>query len=167
MLYGKICNKEALYYAGHALNDIVITKRGSCRVITVHVYVNDELIDTYLCDGVIVATPTGSTGYNLSAGGPVVVPGIEAKMITAICPHTLNNRCIVVSATDKVVLELGKSKETLIDEATAVYDGKMIRALQTGDCIEINKAEEETKIVKVTDTSFFKILRSKIGKGKV
>lgn len=159
-----VCETEP-DYQGYALNDIVISKRGSCRVITIHVYVNDELIDTYLCDGVIISTPTGSTGYNLSAGGPVVVPGIQAMMITAICPHTLNNRCIMVSAHDKVVLELGKSKETLEDEATAIYDGRIVSQLVSGDRIEIWKAKHETKLVKVTDTSFFQILRSKIGKG--
>ncbi|BBF41918.1 NAD kinase [Lachnospiraceae bacterium KM106-2] len=167
MLDGKAYDEtnKAIYH-GKSLNDIVITKRGLCRLITIHVYVNDELIDTYLCDGVIVATPTGSTGYNLSAGGPVVVPKLQAMMITPICPHTLNNRCIMVTADDKIELEIGKSKETLEDEAMAVYDGRIVCALKTGNRIQINKANEETRLVRVTDKSFFQILRSKIGKGR-
>ena len=166
MLTGQIGRQGLGDFLGYALNDIVISKRGLCRLITVKVYVNDELIDTYLGDGVIVSTPTGSTGYNLSAGGPVVVPGIKAMMITPICPHSLNNRCIVVSADDKVVLELGKSKETQLDEGIAVFDGKIVSDLSTGDKIEIKKAKEVTKLVKITDTSFFQLLRNKIGREK-
>lgn len=166
MLKGNIQIQGGERYQGYALNDILITKRGLCRIITVKVYVNDELIDTYQCDGVVVATPTGSTGYNLSAGGPVVVPGIQAMMITAICPHTLNNRCIMVSAQDTVVLELGKSKNTQLDEAAAIYDGRLVEMMTSGDRITIKRAEETTKLVKVTDTSFFEILRTKILQGR-
>lgn len=189
MLYGEIYNNEqflkienkeaplreeqldienATYvktYGGHALNDIVISKRGLCRIITVKVYINDRLVDTYLCDGVVVSTATGSTGYNLSAGGPLVVPEIEAMMITAICPHTLNNRCIMVSPKDKIVLELGKSKATLIDEAASIFDGRLVKPMVSGDRIEITRAKEVTKLVKATDTSFFEIVRTKILKG--
>lgn len=164
-LYNYIDEEPDLSYDGHALNDIVISKRGLCRIITVKVYINDRLVDTYLCDGVVVSTATGSTGYNLSAGGPLVVPEIEAMMITAICPHTLNNRCIVVSAKDKIVLELGKSKATLIDEAASIFDGRFVKPLVSGDRIVIRRANEVTKLVKATDTSFFEIVRTKILKG--
>ncbi|MDO5293112.1 MAG: NAD(+)/NADH kinase [bacterium] len=169
MLRGNVLHyntDSTIGYDGHALNDIVISKRGLCRIITVKVYVNDRLVDTYLCDGLVVSTPTGSTGYNLSAGGPIVSPEIEAIMITAICPHTLNNRCIMVSAKDKVVLELGKSKTTVNDEANVIFDGRLVQNIDSGDCIEICRAEEVTEIVKVTDTSFYEVVREKILKGR-
>ncbi len=169
MLYGNVLHYAAYRntsYKGHALNDIVISKRGLCRIITVQVYVNDRLVDTYLCDGLVVSTPTGSTGYNLSAGGPIVFPEIEAIMITAICPHTLNNRCIMVSAKDKVVLVLGKSKTSVNDEANVIFDGRLVRNIDSGDRIEITRAKEVTEIVKVTDTSFYDVVREKILKGR-
>lgn len=163
MLTGKINERINKEFLGYALNDIVISKSGLCRVITIKVYVNGELIDTYRGDGVIISTPTGSTAYNLSAGGPVVAPGIHVMIITPICPHSLNNRCIVISAEDKVVLELSKSKEAHNDEGIAAFDGKITQYLSTGDTIEITKAKEVTKLIKVTDSSFFEILRNKIG----
>ena len=152
-------------YSGYALNDIVISKRGQCRIIMIKVYINDRLVDTYLCDGIVVSTATGSTGYNLSAGGPIVVPEMECMMITAICPHTLNNRCIMVSPTDKIVLELGKSKETVLDEANAIFDGRLVTSLVSGDKILIKRAKEVTTLVKATDTSFFELVQTKILKG--
>ncbi len=161
MLKGEIPN----HYSGHALNDIVISKRGHCRIIMVKVYINDKLVDTYICDGIVVATATGSTGYNLSAGGPIVVPEMQGMMITAICPHTLNNRCIMVSPTDKVVLELGKSKDKVWDEATAIFDGRLVAPLVSGDRIEIKRAEEVTTLVKATDKNFFELVQTKILKG--
>ncbi len=161
MLSGNIPN----HYNGYALNDIVISKRGHCRIIMIKVYINDKLVDTYICDGIVVSTATGSTGYNLSAGGPIVFPEMEGMMITAICPHTLNNRCIMVSPNDKVVLELGKSKETVDDEANAIFDGRLITSLVSGERIEIKRAKEVTTLVKATDTSFFELVQTKILKG--
>ncbi len=161
MLNGNIIN----HYNGHALNDIVISKRGHCRIIMIKVYINDRLVDTYICDGIVVSTATGSTGYNLSAGGPIVFPEMQGMMITAICPHTLNNRCIMVSPNDKVVLELGKSKETVDDEANAIFDGRLITSLVSGERIEIKRAKEVTTLVKATDTSFFELVQTKILKG--
>lgn len=152
-------------YSGHALNDVVISKRGQCRIIMIKLWINDRLVDTYLCDGIVVSTATGSTGYNLSAGGPIVVPEMEGMLITAICPHTLNNRCIMVSSNDKIVLELGRSKEHVPDKANAIFDGRLITSLVSGDRIEIKRAKEVTTLVKATDTSFFELVQTKILKG--
>lgn len=161
MLAGNIQN----IYSGYALNDIVISKRGQCRIIMVKLWINDRLVDTYVCDGIVVSTATGSTGYNLSAGGPIVVPEMEGMMITAICPHSLNNRCIMVLPTDKIVLELGRSKDHVPDEANAIFDGRLISSLVSGDRIEIKRAKEVTTLVKATDTSFFELVQTKILKG--
>lgn len=148
--------------ACYALNDVVLSKRGDCRLITIKVYINDELADIYRADGLIISTPTGSTGYNLSAGGPVMVPDTEATVITPICAHSLNKRSLVVSAMDRIVLELGQTKDFQEDEAVLVVDGRTIRGLSTGDRLEVLVPEDQTRIVKLSGVSFYKKMRDKL-----
>lgn len=145
--------------ACYALNDVVLSKRGDCRLITIKVYINDELADIYRADGLIISTPTGSTGYNLSAGGPVMVPDTEATVITPICAHSLNKRSLVVSAMDRIVLELGQTKDFQEDEAVLVVDGRTVRGLSTGDRLEVLVPEDQTRIVKLSGVSFYKKMR--------
>lgn len=148
--------------ACYALNDVVLSKRGDCRLITIKVYINDELADIYRADGLIISTPTGSTGYNLSAGGPVMVPDTEATVITPICAHSLNKRSLVVSARDRIVLELGQTKDFQEDEAVLVVDGRTVRGLSTGDRLEVLVPEDQTRIVKLSGVSFYKKMRDKL-----
>lgn len=166
MLRGEVYIDDQKVTRSFALNDFVVGKRGFFRLISIKVFINEELVDTYIADGIIISTPTGSTGYNLSAGGPVLAPDIRAMIITPICPHSLNKRSLVVSAEDKIVLEIGKSKASLPDEAVTIADGRMIMDIKTGNRIEITKSVEETKIVKFKDTSFYERLRSKLGQDK-
>ena len=148
--------------ACYALNDVVLSKRGDCRLITIKVYINDELADIYRADGLIISTPTGSTGYNLSAGGPVMVPDTEATVITPICAHSLDKRSLVVSAMDRIVLELGQTKDFQEDEAVLVVDGRTVRGLSTGDRLEVLVPEDQTRIVKLSGVSFYKKMRDKL-----
>lgn len=162
MLEGSAFSNQEEVHLGYALNDFVITRKGTSGLICVNVYVNDELVNAYQGDGVIISTPTGSTGYNLSAGGPVATPTSKVMVITPICPHTFNNRSIIVSLEDKIRVELGKrSKES--DDAVVTLDGRSRIKIQTGDVIEISKANKDTKLVKVEDKSFFDILTTKLG----
>ena len=167
MLYGRMSWKEKSSIEDHALNDIVLSRGGQCRLIVIHLYINDFLIDTYVADGLIVSTPTGSTGYNLSAGGPVMKPGINALVVTPICPHSLNKRSLVISSEDKIRLEIGQRKESMQDEAIVYFDGCEEGHLKSGDVIEIKRADECTKIIKVTEDSYFDILKNKLGKERV
>lgn len=162
MLKGTINFGEGELYKGVALNDIVISKGGLCRVISIKLFINGELIDRYIADGMIISTPTGSTGYNLSAGGPVLAPDIKAMIITPICPHSLNKRSLVISSEDKIMIEVGRSKKVNIDEAIVTLDGRVGFQMQSGDRIEIKKAVQETKVIKLTDSSFFTILKNKL-----
>lgn len=148
--------------ASYALNDVVVSKRGDCRLITIKVYINEELADIYRADGLIISTPTGSTGYNLSAGGPVMVPDTEATVITPICAHSLNKRSLVVSARDKITLELGQTKEFQEDTAVLAVDGRTVRGLATGERLDICVPEDQTRIVKLSGVSFYKKMRDKL-----
>ena len=152
-------------FADTALNDVVITRSGFSRLISVRVYVNEKLVDTYRGDGVIVATPTGSTGYNLSAGGPVVLPNASLIVITPICPHSLNARSIIVSDKDSLRLVIEKEKKTQEEEAIVTVDGRNAKELRAADWITIEKSVGVTYLVKLRDRTFFEILREKFRNG--
>ncbi|MCH5251672.1 MAG: NAD(+)/NADH kinase [Lachnospiraceae bacterium] len=147
-----------------AINEFIISKQDFGHMVTARVYVDGCLLDTYVADGILVSTPTGSTAYNLSAAGPVLAPGMEALIITPICPHSLNKRSVVVSSGSKLQIELGKTKENYKDEATVRGDGKMLWSVSTGDIIQIEKAEETFDMVRLGDVSFFDKMRSKLNR---
>lgn len=146
---------------GYALNDIVISKSGECRLISIELYLNGEKIETYIADGIIISTPTGSTGYNLSAGGPVMAPEIKAVIITPICPHSLNKRSMVISGDDEIVVKLARGKDYRIDEAGIMYDGRIESTMVSGESITISQAEEKVQVIRMSERSFFGVLRDK------
>ncbi len=148
--------------SGYALNDIVISRKGFSRIISLGIYVNEELVDNFQGDGVIISTPTGSTAYNLSAGGPIVSPKAEVMVITPICPHSLSPRSIVVSASDTIKVVVGKSKKTQEAEASASFDGQKVYDLGTDDVVLIKKARYSTKLIKLNQSGIYEILRSKL-----
>lgn len=162
MLQGVVKKNKEVIYDGYALNDFVLGKRGMCRLITIHVYINGEWVDTYRADGLIASTPTGSTGYNLSAGGPVLAPNMHCMVLTPICAHSLNKRSLVISANDVLRFEIGRSKEVAPDEASVIADGQIIASLESGDILELHMPKEETKLVKLTKVSFFEKMRGKL-----
>lgn len=159
MLKGTLLNGES---ENIALNDIVVTRAGVLRVIHFNVYVNGELLNTYHADGIIISTPTGSTAYNLSAGGPIVAPTASMIVITPICSHALNTSSIVLSAEDEIVIEIGEGREGSVEKASVAYDGECNIEMHTGDRIVIRKAEETTKLLKLSKVSFLEILRKKM-----
>jgi NAD+ kinase len=147
-----------------AINEIIVGKKDIGRMITTSVWVNDELMDTYVADGVIVSTPTGSTAYNLSAGGPVLSPHMEALVITPICPHSLNKRSLVVSSEGRIRIQVEKTRESHVDEASVRCDGENIWNAQTGDVIHIQKAKEAFDVVCLGDVGFYEKMRSKLNR---
>mgnify|MGYP002514801931 CR=1 FL=1 len=147
-----------------ALNDIVVTRAGFSRIIGLKVYVNGKVMDIYEADGVIVSTPTGSTGYNLSAGGPLVSPKTSLMIITPISPHSLTSKSIVLSSEDEIVIEVLKMRKAQKEEAIVNFDGQPGIQLSAGDRIVIKKAVSFTKMVKLLDVSFYEVLREKIAK---
>ncbi len=169
MIGAEVAHSAKLLYKpeetmGYALNDIVIARKGLSRIISLGIYVNDSLVDNFRGDGVIISTPTGSTAYNLSAGGPIVMAQAGVMVITPICPHSLSPRSIVVSAEDTIKVVVGKSKKTQEAEAIATFDGNKVIDLGTDDVILIKKAKYNTKLIKLNYTGIYEILRSKLGK---
>ena len=145
-----------------ALNDIVITRKGSLQIINFRIYVNGQLLHRFHGDGVIVATPTGSTGYSLSAGGPVVEPRAELILLTPICPHSMQSRSIVLSCEDRVSVEIESSRDGEIQEVEAIFDGCHKVPLRTGERVEIRKSGRTTGIVKLSQVSFLEVLNRKM-----
>lgn len=146
----------------YALNDMVITKQGGCRLITIKVFQGEEFVDTYRADGLIVATPTGSTGYNLSAGGPVLVPGLHATVLTPICAHSLNKRSLLLDAGDRITLEIGQTKEAGEDYAILSADGRNVGTLKTGDRLVLEVPHATTEFIRLSGMSFYEKMRGKL-----
>lgn len=145
-----------------ALNDVVVTKSGVARVLRLRVLVNGEHLASYPADGVIVATPTGSTAYSLSAGGPILHPKVEALVITPICPHTFNARSVVVDGRDAVEVEVTVPSP----EATVTIDGRMGVPLAEGRRVRVRRAEQTTRFVRVRSAGFYSMLRTKLAWGE-
>ncbi|MCI8977514.1 NAD(+)/NADH kinase [bacterium 1xD8-48] len=162
MLAGKSFNRREMIDEAVALNDIVITRKGSLQIINLNIYVNGQFLHRYHADGVIAATPTGSTGYSLSAGGPVVEPGAELIVLSPICPHSMQSRSIVLSPKDTVTVEIESGRDGEIQEVEAIFDGCHKVALCTGEKIEIRKSGQTTGIVKLSQVSFLEVLHRKM-----
>jgi len=140
------------------LNDVVINKGAVARIIDLAIYINDSHVTTYKADGIILSTPTGSTAYSLSAGGPIVHPTIPVTIITPICPHTLTNRPLVVSSDMKVEIKV----TTQEPDTYLTLDGQIGIRLNTGDIIEVQRTDTSVKLIKSPFRDFFTILKTKL-----
>lgn len=145
-----------------ALNDIVVSRKGELRIIHFKLFVNGELLNSYEADGVIISTPTGSTAYNLSAGGPVVEPTASLIVITPICSHALNTRSIVLSSEDEIMIEIGEGRNGSREEVYVTFDGADRMIMETGAKIMVRRADARTKILKLNKVSFLETLRRKM-----
>ena len=161
MLEGQV-RRQDMAEQNYALNDIVISRCGSLQVLTFQIYVNGQFLNSYSADGMIVATPTGSTGYNMSAGGPIVEPGASLLLLTPICPHTLNTRSIVLAPDDEIRIEIPRGKDGQRQTVEASYDGSHKVRLQTDDSIVIRRADKTTGILKLNTESFLTVLHKKM-----
>lgn len=146
----------------YALNEITIHRTGALSILDLVVYVNGKYLHTFRGDGVIVSTPTGSTGYNMSAGGPIVDPKAQMLLVTPINARNLNAKSIVISAEDEVMIELG-CRRTENDEAALIsFDGDTAGTIFVEDKFVIKRAAATIKICKLSEESFLEILRKKM-----
>ncbi|MBN1499559.1 MAG: NAD(+)/NADH kinase [Spirochaetes bacterium] len=143
----------------YALNDVVLAKSGIIsRMISVDVFINSDYVNTYRADGVIVSTPTGSTGYSLSAGGPIVNPKLKAMVITPIAPHTLNARPIVISGNDKLTFKIPDKNA----DVCFMIDGQSNAEICSADSITVSMSERHINLVKPKNRSYYAVLREKL-----
>jgi NAD+ kinase len=144
------------------LNDVVINKAARARIIEIEAYLNQQFVNSFRADGLIVSTPTGSTAYNMSAGGPVIYPSMSAVVITPICPFTLSNRPIVVP--DDALIEI--YLKTPQEEVAVTLDGQVGVPLVFGDRVLIRKSHTTFNIVQATNRNYFDVLRDKLRWGR-
>lgn len=140
------------------LNDVVINKGAIARIIDMEVTVDNDYLTTFKADGLIISTPTGSTAYNLAAGGPIIYPGLHCLVITPICPHMLTNRPIIVSDESIIRVEVKFQDEDVVFTA----DGQVGMPLHGGDVVEIRKSRSSTLLIKSPSRDFFEVLRTKL-----
>ncbi|MFH7319038.1 NAD(+)/NADH kinase [Desulfurivibrio sp. D14AmB] len=148
----------------HALNDVVISKGAVDRMAEVGVWVDEEYLATYRADGLIVSTSTGSTAYNLSAGGPIVHPRLAAILVTPICPFMLESRPVLLDATSRVRVRLATSHsgERIAEKLQVIVDGRLYTELQTGDTLEVAAAKQSLRLICSPWKGYFEILRGKL-----
>ena len=162
MLAVELWRGEELITRNRVLNDVVVNKSALARIIEIEAYLDSQFVNLFRADGLIVATPTGSTAYNLSAGGPVIYPSMNAVVITPICPFTLSNRPIVVPDESTIEVRLMTDKE----EVALTLDGQVGFPLQVGDRIVIRKSNTTFNLVQPPNRNYFDVLRDKLKWGR-
>ncbi len=162
MLNGSVYRDDKLVFEDISLNDIVVGRAESLRIVDFKMYVDGEFLNLYSADGVIVSTPTGSTAYNLSAGGPILEPKTNIVAITPICSHTLNNRSVVISADSDVDVVICPGRHLSGNNTVAYFDGNSTFLLKENDVLKIRKSKLTTKFVRIHNKSFIEILHSKM-----
>lgn len=159
MLETRVIRKKEEVCRAQTLNDVVINKGALARIIDLDVFINDEFLTTFRADGLIIATPTGSTAYNLAAGGPILYPTLSNVILTPICPFTLTNRPIILPDSETVSIMMGKESE---EKVKMTFDGQVGFDLLYGDRIMIYKSGAEIRLFKSPDQTYFEILRKKL-----
>jgi NAD+ kinase len=159
MLLAQTVRNDQPFSEHTVLNDIVITKGALSRIVEISVTVGDEPVTRVRADGLIIASPTGSTAYNLAAGGPIVHPALDAILLTPIAPHTLSNRPVVIPASSDIhVRPIMESNS----EVFVTFDGQSGFPLQSSDIVSVRRAPRSLRIIKAANRTYFEVLRSKL-----
>src|SRR5438045_3259882 len=162
MLAVELRRGEELITKNRVLNDVVVNKSALARIIEIEAYLNNQFLNRFRADGLLVATPTGSTAYNLSAGGPIIFPSMHAVVLTPICPFTLSNRPIVVPDDSMIEVRLMTENE----EVALTLDGQVGFPLQAGDRAVIRKSDTAFNLVQPPNRNYFDVLRNKLKWGR-
>lgn len=141
----------------YALNDVVVSRGGYARLIGMNAFVDGDLVGRFIADGLIVSTPTGSTGYSLSAGGPIICPEVECMLLTPVCAHSLQHRPVVTSPSQKIEIQLVDTIKGMVS-----VDGQEIFELYTDDTLTITRSEKPARFIRLEPHSFFSTIRIKL-----
>jgi len=163
MLHATIFRNGQPLWGENVLNDAVINKGALARIVELTAWIDGEYLTTYRADGLIIATPTGSTAYTLSAGGPIVYPTLRHVLLLPICPHTLSMRPIILPETVTLAVTLDRKAE----DVYLTVDGQVGQMLEAGDRVEVKCASHHLKLIRSPRRSHFEILRAKLGWGEV
>lgn len=158
LLCGQVIRNDEIIYSGHALNDVVI--KSGLRLIELEVQIDKQFVHKQRSDGLILTTPTGTTAYSLSAGGPILHPNLEAITLVPVCPHTLSNRPITVSSNSEIEISLLQT-----EDAQASFDGQYQIALEVGDTVYVRRANHSISLLHPSDYCYFDMLRNKLNWG--
>ena len=158
LLAGFVKSNGRERFLGNAINDVVVTKGGMARMLRLGPSINETHLMDYKADGIIVASPTGSTAYSLSAGGPIMNPTIQALLVTPICAHTFNMRPLVVNEHDVIHIHIAAVHQDIL----VTFDGQESFHLLPGDEVVVRKAQQSARIVKFEDQDYYRILRTKL-----
>ena len=158
LLAGFVKSNGRERFLGNAINDVVVTKGGMARMWRLGLSINETHLMDYKADGIIVASPTGSTAYSLSAGGPIMNPTIQALLVTPICAHTFNMRPLVVNEHDVIHIHIAAVHQDIL----VTFDGQESFHLLPGDEVVVRKAQQSARIVKFEDQDYYRILRTKL-----
>ena len=161
ILRGRVYRGDDKLYSDIALNDIVINRMGSLKIINFDIFVNGEYLITYPADGLIVSTPTGSTAYNLSAGGPIVRPQTDCIAMTPVCPHVLNKSSVIFGGEDVLEVRMTQSRSG-VEERVVTFDGTDYINLISGDRIVISRSDTRASLIRIGKHNFLQILRNKL-----
>lgn len=159
LLAGYVISDGKKRFLGHAINDIVV-KGGVARMLYLGLTINQSHLLDYKADGILVSTPTGSTAYSLSAGGPIMNPNVRALIVTPICAHTFNLRPLVIREDDIVHIQIARVQQDII----VTFDGQQVFRLLPGDEVIVQKSNAQADIVKFEDKDYYQILRTKLWK---
>jgi len=163
MLDAIIVRQGAPIHISAALNDVVISKSGVSRMIKLKLYIDEDLTANYAADGLIIATATGSTGYSLSAGGPIINPKLKVIVLTPICPHTLHAKSLVVSEKEEIKVTMVSNQE----DAVLTIDGQNVYNLLPDDVVLVKRAPFRAQFIKFNGRSYYETLRTKLWRGEV
>jgi NAD+ kinase len=159
MLSSKIYKGGKLFAQDVALNDVVISRAGIPRILHLSLFMDDNFVEMFPCDGIVVATPTGSTAYSLSAGGPIVEPTSKLIIVTPVCPHILYSRSFIAEEERHIKVCVADGFQ---HDAIVTVDGQKLYEITGGDYIEVEKTDNKVKILKINSKNFFTVLRNKI-----